>query len=1001
MYWILSTAPTVGVTGQTLIHPVAADITITAVFGDGHGVGFRIVEVEKAPETADGTVSWTYVHEGVTVTGGIGTFNMPAATELILNATDGPNFGFMYWIVSDEPQDGIADRPLRHEVLGDVTITAIYGHGTELRNVIVAKDPANAAGIVSWTYEHGSVTVTGGTGTFNMPMGTELELSATDGPNFGFMYWTLSTKTGIGISDRIIEHEVLGNVTITAFFGDNGDLNNNYRSVTVETDPAAAEDNVSWTYMHNGNTVTGGAGTFNMPLNASVTLTATDSVDYGFMYWTKSTAPLVGISERTIEHDVTENITITAVFGNENEFRVITVEKEPETTDGTVSWRYTHNNVVVTGGIGVFNMPYGTEVEFTATDGQTTYVFRHWNFGGPRSTNGNKVMEHTTYESITITAVFEEYVQSPYTDSLTIVMHPTDSDGRVTWTYIYDGELHTGFVDRNTGPVTLSLPRGTIVSLTAWDGTDFVFLYWTKNTSPGMGTSGEDLDHIIGGTVILTAVFGDNTGGDLTTFRMVTVAMHPVIADGNVSWTYEYNGHTVTGGVGTFNMPFNVDLRLTATDGPNFGFMYWIVSDEPLTGIPDRTIEHEVLGNVMITAVYGYIFRTDEARIVTVAKESAAADGTVEWTYVHGDVIVTGGVGTFNMPLGVTLELIATDGDYFGFMYWTLSTDTSVGIPRNDLDHGVLENITITAVFGDNTNGHGTEFWIVTVETDPEEVDGNVTWTYVHGTVTVTGGVGTFNMPADVTLELTATDGEYFGFMYWMRSTVPDTGVSGNVLLHTISEDITITAVFGDNTDGHGTEFWIVTVETHPREAYRGVTWTYVHGTVTVTGGTGTFNMPVNVTLDLVATDHNRWVFSEWYGDVTGTEPIISTEIDGDKTAGAIFDHQQSRWFWWHPLLILIAALTFKILWLAIWKNSAYGIVWHEGERVKGAVVAYTVNGDDKFVLSDKKGRYVLEAPTRSNIAIVSVTKDKMKAIEELPVKFKMENRKERDFNIE
>ena len=905
LYWLKSTAPLVGIPGLTLDHTVTDDITITAVFVDGT-TAYKVT-IAKSPAGAVGTVSWEYEHGPVTVSGGIGTFNMPSEVMLDLTASDAGVYDFLYWTTSIAPDEGIAGGTLEHQVQGVVTLTAFFVNntaGTAAYEVIIELGPAAADGYVSWEYTIGSTTVVGVDGTFNIPHGVTLTLTAADGAVYDFLYWLVGVGSTDGIAGDILKHQVTDPVTIIAFFVDN--TSEPVYEVIIEANPDTADGTILWSYTHDGKTVTGTEfGTFNIPHGSELTLTLMDAGSYDFLFWTKSPEPSVGIPGPTLEHTVTNGITITAVFVNnpdgEDSYEIV-IAIGPATADGTISWFYTYDGKRVSGVDGTFNMPYGVMLYLTAADAGV-YDFLYWLIGaGSEDGIAGDMLEHQIQNSTEITAFFVDNTGGSASYEVTIEMGPATADGYVSWEYTH-GSVTVSGVDG-----TFNIPHGVTLTLTATDGGVYDFLYWLIGVDED-GIAGDILEYDVLGPITITAFFVDNTSG--TASYEVIIKADPDTADGTISWSYYYEiipGKlvTVTGTeFGTFNIPHNAVLTMTVADAGVYDFLYWLVGAGSTDGIAGDTLEHDVLGPITISAVFADN-TTELAYEVVIEADPDTADGTISWFYTHGGKTVTGTeFGTFNIPHNAVLTMTVADAGVYDFLFWTKSTAPFVGIPGPTLEHTVTNGITITAFFADNTTELAYE---VAINADPDTTDGTISWSYDYEItpgklVTVTGTeFGTFNIPHNAVLTMTVADAGAYDFLFWTKSPEPFVGIPGPTLEHTVTDGITITAFFADNTTELAYE---VAINADPDTAGT-ISWSYVHeitpGTfVTVTGAEfGTFNIPHNAVLTMTVADAGVYEFLFWTKSTapsvgipgstlihTVTDGITVTAFFADNTSGS------------------------------------------------------------------------------------------------------------------
>ncbi|MDR0508556.1 MAG: hypothetical protein LBG63_01840, partial [Candidatus Methanoplasma sp.] len=583
--------------------------------------------------------------------------------------------------------------------------------------------------------------------TFNVPKSTVLTLTASDGAGYNFLYWKLNSTTA-GTPGASYSHTVAGDATITAVFANNASGTAAYE-VTVAKDPAATDGAVTWSYTHSGTTVTGGMGTFNMPKSAVLILTATEGANYDLLYW-KLNSATAGTSGTSFSHTVAGTVRISAVFVDNTSGTAayaVTVAKDPASVNGTVTWSYTDLGVTVTGGVGTFNIPRSAVLTLTAAGGASG-DFLYWKLNNANVGTPGTSHTHTVAGTAKITAVFANNVSGTAAYAVTVAKDPVAADGAVTWSYTDSGVTVTG------GAGTFNMPKSTLLTLTAADGANHDFLYWKLNNAT-TGTSGMSYVHTVAGTVKISAVFVNNTTGtaayEVTVANDLAAAYRAMAAEnsktgGTLFWSYTHSGMTVTGGAGTFNMPRSAVLTLTAADGANNDFLYWKLNSAT-AGMPEISYTYTITGTTKISAVFADNTSGTAAYEITVAKDPAKIDGTISWSYTNSGMTVTGGTGTFSMPAGVTLDLIATDGTT-AFLQWEISSPYSTDGSKT-ISHTVAGAAKITAKFTAPSQAYNNpKEYLLTATSD------GVTAITPNGTVTVLGG-------GNRTFNFSASDGYY------------------------------------------------------------------------------------------------------------------------------------------------------------------------------------------------------------------------------------------------
>ena len=469
---------------------------------------------------------------------------------------------------------------------------------------------------------------------------------------------------------------------------------------------------------------------------------------------------------------------------------------------------------------------HGANVALTAT-ANTGYHFAGWVKGAETeyvSTSAN--YSFTATEAATLTAVFE-----PDSYAITIAAANTNGtvSGSASGTYNYGEEL-------------------TVVATPA---TGYHFTGWSNGTS--VVSNDAEYTFAASAAVSLTAGFA--------------------IDNYTVTINKPENG-TITGGT-SGKYDYGTVLNLVATPADGYQFVHWTDDAE----VKDATRSYTVTGEASFTAMF------TKNTIVIYAISATAQNGDV--------------TGTGSYPAGETATLTAVPSTGYEFSQWSDGVTTasrSVLVDDNKAFVAefkplvytittVAENGTITGggrcnydsevelVAVANT-GYKFKQWTDGVETAKRtvKVTGDATYTAEFEmlvlTVTltepengsVTGG-GSFNYGTEITLKATAADG--YKFVRWTDNAE---GSENRIRLYTVTEDVTMTAVFTERNN----VIYKITVAAE-------------HGTV---NGAGSY--AGNEEITLTAIPERGYKFVGWTdGDKNATRTITVTQ---DKLYTAEFE---------------------------------------------------------------------------------------------------------------
>ena len=666
---------------------------------------------------------------GGTTTGG-GIYNY--GQTCTLSATPATGYDFVNWTKNGTQ---VSTNPIYSFT---VTEAASYVAHFQLQSFTInaAATPSNGG------------TVNGG-GTYNY--GQTCTLTAIPATGYNFIKWT---KDGAQVSTNTTYSFTVTEVsTYVAHF--------QLQSFTID---ASASPN-------NGGTITG-SGTYNY--GSTCTLTATPSIGYDFIKWTKngtqvstSTTYSFTVTEAAsyVAHVQLQSFTINAAASPNNGGTVsgggtysygqtCTLTATPATGYNFINWtengnpvsnqpsytftvtsgrslvaNFTIQNYIITAianpteggtvsGSGGYN--YGQTCTLTATPA-TGYNFIKW------TKNGTQVSTSTTY-SFTVTEA-ASYVAHFQLQSFTINASANPSNGGTV-----------------SGEGTYNY--GSTCTLTAIPSTGYNFINWTKN-----------------GTQVSTS-----PTYSFTVTEAASYVAHFQLQSFTISPTADpYNGGTVNGG-GTYH--YGQTCTLTATPSTGYNFIKWTKNGTQVSTSTSYSFT--------VTEAASYVAHFQLQSFTINASSNPSNSGTI-----IGD-------GTYNY--GQTCTLTATPSPGYSFLRWTkngtqVSTSTSYSFT-------VTESANFVAHFQLNN-------YIISVSSNPSNGG------------TVTGG-GAFHYGENCTVMATTQPG--FNFINWTENGNPVSNQPSYTF--TITSDRSLVANFT-------TQNYIITAMANPTEG----------GTVSGSGG--------------------------------------------------------------------------------------------------------------------------------------------------------------------
>ena len=379
--WVSTDVPNVnGSTEAAVTFSMNANANITAYFSAADDVHTLILTAGPG-----GKVSFIYGVGTALVTGtveeGTKTFSVLAGRAITLTADplNPSTTAFTHWTSDSVPDiNNVANRT----VFVIDTDADAAAHFTAADNLYTFMLTAERGGEASFTYGSGTSAVTGrvadGTEAFSIPRGEEMALTPNEvETDYAFTKWTSDSVPDIdGIADRTAVFTMSANSDATAEFSETDTL---YTfELTAETGGKAA-----FTYGTGASAATGrvveGTGTFNIPKNQKVTLTAEPlDVTSAFTGWTSGTVDEIeGTANSMAEFIISTDSDATALFSDAGDVWKLSLSA---TVGGSVSFTYggsTQGQVAANDSQDFF-IPKGSLLDIVAAPSGPEYMFSQW-----------------------------------------------------------------------------------------------------------------------------------------------------------------------------------------------------------------------------------------------------------------------------------------------------------------------------------------------------------------------------------------------------------------------------------------------------------------------------------------------------------------------------------------------------------------------------------------------------------------------------------------------
>ena len=737
--------------------PAGTEITITATPNENDGYTFTGWSYQGEEEVFSTDAEYTFsVTESVTIVANfalIPTFNVTVTVSdeaagtasitqeapyyygdvITLTYTLENGYEFDSWTVTEGEGEVVeTDGVYTYTVTGPATITANFTHVPYTVTVVADEDAGTASITEGAPYYYGDV----------------ITLTYTEQLGYEFDSWTVEGEGEVAEADGVYTYTVTGNATITANF------THIPYTVTVTVNPAE-----SGTYTIDPQ------GTYYY--GDQITVTANPTEGYQFVNFT------VDGTEVNMPYTVTANVEIVANFLTEDvtTFAITTIANPTE--GGTVTGTGTYAD--------------GTTVTLTATANEG-YTFINWTKEGDAEVNiedasfelvvsedatyianfqintyevtvtanpaeGGTVSGADTYEynaEVTVSATANE--EYNFVNWTTVNGNPVSEEAEYTFNVTEDIELianfelkpvqHTVTVTANPaegGTVTGAdtYDEGTSVTVTATANQGYTFINWTVN------------DNEVSDEASYTFTIEDD---------MNLVANFEPIAQYEVTITaVPAEGGTVSG-ADIYDEGTSVTVTALANEG--YEFDHWTMNGEEVSEEASYTFTIE--DNAVFVAYFNEVIIPVNQYTVQLFANPVAG-GTVE------------GADTYEE--GETVTIIATPNEGYEFTEWTLngytfSEDATYQFVIEE-DLTLVANFTLIPV----TVYHQVNFVI-----DPEEA----------GEVDMENGEYAENEE----LTVTATANEGYEFNHWEVNGEEPENATNTSLTFTVTEDLTITAVF-------------------------------------------------------------------------------------------------------------------------------------------------------------------------------------------------------------
>ncbi|TDS17116.1 gliding motility-associated-like protein [Maribacter caenipelagi] len=701
-----------------------------------------------------------------TVTGGIWSFDLPAADSQALGATETITAD-----VSDLAGNPAiqSSRDIEHDVTAP-TITIDVVTGDDVINAVEDDTDVTISGTTTGAEDGQTVTVfldgqtytttvTGGIWSIDLPAAAAQALGASETITADVSDLAGNPATQ---ATRDIEHDVTApTIAIDVVSGDDIiSAVEDDTDVTISGTTTGAEDGQTVTIVLNGQTytttVTGGTWSFDLPaadaqaLNPLETITA-DVSDLAGNLATQAT--------RDIIHDDTAPvITIDVVSTDDiiNEFEQnsdVTISGTADAEDGqtaTVTLNGQTYTTTVIGGTWSLDVP---AVDVQALDPNETITADVSDLAGNTATQATRDIEHdVTAPVITIDVVaLDDVINSIEDDSDIIISGTTDAEDGQIVTVLLDGQTYTTTVTGGTW--SFDLPEAAAQAL---DATETITADVSDLAGNPATQATRDVEHDVTAPIIainvvstddiINAVEDDsdvaiNGTTDAEDGQTVTVVLH--------GQTYTT---TVTGGIWSLDVP--------ATDAQALNANETITANvNDVSGNPaveaTRDIEHDVTAptiSINVVSTDDIINAVEDDSDVTINGITDAEDGQIVTVTLNGQTyttLVTGGTWSLEVPAADAQALVANE---------TITADVSnvAGNPAIQATRGIEHDvtppiITIDVVSNDDVINGVEDDNDVTISGTTDAEDGQTVTVTLNGqtyTTTVIGGIWSLDVPA-------------------------------------------------------------------------------------------------------------------------------------------------------------------------------------------------------------------------------------------------------------
>ena len=542
-------------------------------------------------KTGVGRVDVRIVTNGITIptiVGFTGTIPMELTDSVTLNAVETASTDkFVNWTSDDPAFEGLAIAVISFEMANNITAIANFAPATSLWKLTLATTDGGSA---SFIYDGGWGSVgVGDSSDFNIPRGSEVELTASPSTGFEFTNWS-SNDSRLNVASSVVTFDIVRDTTATAVFF----LEEEVWKLTLS---AGTGGSASFSYDTDTERVTGGpvatgpAEEFFIPKTTSVELASSADAGCAFVYWTSSDTNVNNIANPTLTFVISDDTTVEAVFDSEDNVWKLTLSAS---IGGSASFEYgpgTSSRVtgsVVAGQTEIFFIPESEMVDLTATPA-AGYEFTNWASDDP-DLNGlarpETSFEMPTY-NITVTAKF-----APAT-SLWKLTLSAGTGGSASFGYgtgasrvsdsVAEGETEDFFI-----------PRNSLVDLTGTADIDHAFVYWTGSDA--------SFDNCANSTVTFTIVSNTTAEAVFDLIDNVFKLTLSTTTGGSATFRYEVVWGKVTPNDSVeFFIPIGSDVDFSAAPiSSAYLFGHW---EEDAAGNP-REFTETIFDEYFATAVF-------------------------------------------------------------------------------------------------------------------------------------------------------------------------------------------------------------------------------------------------------------------------------------------------------------------------------------------------------------------------------------------------------------